>query len=70
MGLFSSPKPKSFMVLDKPLHCQICGHDEFNRREVLLNTTLATLFNVDWANRSAMCFICDRCGYVHWFIRK
>jgi predicted nucleic-acid-binding Zn-ribbon protein len=58
------------MVLDKPLRCQMCDHDEFNRREVLLNTTLATLFNFDWANRSAMCFVCDRCGYVHWFVRK
>jgi hypothetical protein len=70
MGLFSSPSPQSFKVLDKPLHCQMCDHDEFIRREALLNTFWATFFNMDWTNRSAMCFVCDRCGYVHWFVRK
>jgi predicted nucleic-acid-binding Zn-ribbon protein len=70
MGLFSADKVTKFMVLDKPLRCQMCEHEEFTRKDVLLNTSFATFFGFDWANRSAMTFICERCGYIHWFVRK
>jgi predicted nucleic-acid-binding Zn-ribbon protein len=50
------------------LKCQICGHDEFEKREAQLNTAAASFMNLDWLNKSAVCFVCDRCGYIHWFL--
>jgi hypothetical protein len=35
-----------------------------------MNTRAATFFNFDWANRKATNHVCDRCGYVFWFLRK
>jgi hypothetical protein len=69
MGLFTS-EAKSYEIQGKMLRCQICQHDEFWRREGQLNTAAASFFNVDWANTSAMCLVCDRCGYIHWFLPK
>jgi predicted nucleic-acid-binding Zn-ribbon protein len=49
------------------LRCLACGNTEFTSRYAQLNTAVATFFNLDWANRSARCEICTRCGYIHWF---
>jgi hypothetical protein len=63
-------KPKAYEVQGRQLKCLVCGHEEFWRREAQLNTTLATFFKLDWTNASANCFVCDRCGYIHWFLPK
>jgi len=55
-------------VLGHSLKCQVCGHDQFWRQEVLLNTRTLTFFDMEWMNRSATCVICEQCGYVHWFV--
>ena len=52
------------------LHCEICSHGLFWRREAQMNTAIASFFNLDWANTNAICFVCDGCGYVHWFLPK
>ena len=70
MGLFEAAKPKSYLILDKPLHCQVCGHDEFWKRDIQLNTAAMEILNMGWANQSAMGFVCDKCGFVHLFVRK
>jgi hypothetical protein len=51
------------------LKCQVCTHDRFLTRTALLNTAGASFFGFDWANRSATCYVCESCGYVHWFLR-
>lgn len=28
------------------------------------------LFNFDWANATATCYVCDGCGYIHWFLPR
>ncbi|GAA4864267.1 MULTISPECIES: hypothetical protein [Saccharopolyspora] len=66
MGLFEE-KPKLATVLGRAFRCLVCGHARFSSREVKLNSTGAELFNVAWANQSAMGLICARCGYVHEF---
>ena len=53
-----------------PLHCQVCGEDEFVERKAQLNTAGMTMMNLDWLNESATCFVCEQCGYVHWFAFK
>lgn len=70
MGLFGNPEPVTIEVLGKPLRCEICKHDHFWRRDAQLNTAVASFFNFDWANASAVCIVCDACGYIHWFLPK
>ena len=55
---------------DKILTCSHCGHNKFSKREGLLTTTWITLFLSPFWNRSARCFHCKNCGYLHWFIRS
>ena len=40
------------------------------RRKAPLNTSAMTFFNLDWANASAQCFVCDKCGRIEWFLPK
>lgn len=70
MGLFSKHKPDIAprTVNGKPLLCLVCQHDQFKEREALLNTSVATFFDLDWANRKAKCIICAECGFIHWFL--
>ncbi|MEX0703830.1 MAG: hypothetical protein WD069_17155 [Planctomycetales bacterium] len=70
MALFGKREPEAIVIKGRPLSCVVCGHDRFGRREAQLNTAMATFFNMDWANRTATCFVCDECGYIHWFLRR
>lgn len=58
---------EKFLVGDNPLACLACGHKEFFRRFNLMNTQGLTFLKLDWANKDALCAICSRCGFVHWF---
>lgn len=68
MSLFGQGEPESVEVCGKPFQCTVCGNDTFWRKQVQLNTAVATFLNFDWANRSATCAICSQCGYIHWFL--
>ncbi len=61
---------KAYEVQGYKLVCPVCGHDLFWTRRSLLNTATATFFNLDWANREANNFICERCGHIMWFQRR
>lgn len=52
------------------LHCQICGHDGFARRRALLSTSIFAFFGFDWFKRTAVCYVCDNCGHMEWFLPK
>ena len=51
-----------------PLQCHHCEGVAFSRRLAKLNTTGMTMLGLDWANKDATCFVCERCGFVHWFV--
>ncbi|HET6631157.1 MAG TPA: hypothetical protein VFG73_00425 [Rhodanobacteraceae bacterium] len=70
MGLFGSKEPETIEVLGKPLACTVCGGMAFHSRRAQLNTAAATFFDFDWANKSADCHVCDRCGHIHWFLPR
>ena len=70
MGLFGQKTTEQIQIAGSTLHCEICKHDMFWRREAQLNTAVATFFGFDWANPTATCYVCDGCGYIHWFLRK
>lgn len=52
------------------LTCDICHHDKFFYRESQLNTRLASLFDVDFANKKAHCYVCENCTKIQWFLNK
>lgn len=50
------------------LSCVVCGGLGFARREIKMNTTGMTFFDLDWLNASGDGAICVRCGHVHTFM--
>ena len=60
---------EKYTINDKELICPFCQNKNFFTRESLLNTTFMTFFRLDWANKTADNYICDKCGYVMWFMR-
>jgi predicted nucleic-acid-binding Zn-ribbon protein len=59
--------PQTVEVKGNPLICPVCGNNYFWSKRILLNTALATLVDLDWANRRATCFICSECTHILWF---
>ena len=71
MELFGKKEPERIALAGgTQLRCEICKHDHFWQREAQLNTAVATFFDFDWANATAVCYVCDGCGYIHWFLPK
>ena len=69
MGLFLKEKPKRVLLRTQDeLTCRVCDFDLFFERQGQLNTAVASFFNLDWTNATADCWVCGRCGYVHWFL--
>ncbi|RKY21464.1 MAG: hypothetical protein DRQ55_04275 [Planctomycetota bacterium] len=68
MGLFGRKQAEQVRVVGVDLHCEICKHERFFSRDAQLNTAVMSFFDMDWANKTATCFVCERCGYVHWFL--
>jgi len=58
-----------FTAAGKPVRCTHCGGQEFDRRDVLMNTRGATFFNLDWLNRKAVALACRQCGRIEWFAK-
>jgi hypothetical protein len=55
-------------VAEQPLSCVVCRHARFRHRRAQLHSAAASFFNVEWLGPTADCYICVKCGYVHWFI--
>jgi hypothetical protein len=68
MGLFGENTPEEVEVAGQKLQCEVCKNGQFWYRKAQLNTSVASFFGLDWANPSAECYICSRCGYIHWFL--
>jgi len=50
-----------------PLSCQICKCNYFYKREALIPTTFLSLFRLSFFNQSGSAYVCQSCGYIHWF---
>lgn len=68
MGLFSEDKPKMMEVHSRQIKCVVCSNEYFYTREAQLNTSAASFFNIDWANKSATCLVCSECTHIMWFL--
>ena len=62
--------PEKKEIFGKEMTCLICGHNSFFERKAQLNTRLASFFDFDFANKSGTCIVCEKCGYIHWFLEK
>ncbi len=62
------PVQATVSIKNKTLNCSHCGHDKFDKREGILNTSWVMFFRFGFWNRSASCFICRDCGFLHWFV--
>ncbi|NIJ53845.1 hypothetical protein [Dyadobacter arcticus] len=70
MSLFSEDEPQPVEIKGNSLTCPVCTNKLFWTRDAQLNTPVATFFNLDWANRSATCFVCSDCTHILWFLGK
>ena len=55
-------------VAEQRLTCVVCRHGHFRHRQAQLHSAAASFFNLEWLGPTADCYICSRCGHVHWFI--
>lgn len=53
MGIFGKKEPERVGIVGRALKCEMCGGAQFWRREVPLNTSVASFFNFDWALNAA-----------------
>ena len=51
----------------KSIPCPICGNDKFYQDKRKLNSTMASFFGFDWANKNALIFTCSKCTHILWF---
>ncbi|MBT8078372.1 MAG: hypothetical protein KJO31_07325 [Gammaproteobacteria bacterium] len=56
-----------FDVLGKRVQCAHCGSDRFAAREILLNTWLLSLLNLEWLDAGSTVLTCHKCGRLTWF---
>ncbi len=50
------------------LRCRHCEKDQFTRRSVLMDTSIASFFGLEWLNGTADVFVCSSCGCMHRFL--
>ena len=63
-----APAGERYLVAAKPVSCAHCAHDRFVEGRAQLTTAGLTVFNLDWANRSAATLTCTACGRIEWFL--
>ena len=69
-GFADAGSPGEYMAAGKKITCPHCGGSKFAGKTALLNTKMMTLFDFDWADRSATTLACVNCGAVLWFAKK
>jgi len=61
---------ESYKIKGKVLTCRFCKKDKFFYRKTLMNTPGLTIFGLEWLNAEAENYVCENCGYVHWFLHE
>lgn len=64
----SNLEAREISIAGRHLRCQVCEFTRFHRREAELASG-ASFFGQEWANPKADCYVCEQCGFVHWFVR-
>jgi predicted nucleic-acid-binding Zn-ribbon protein len=59
---------ENFEYLQNQLKCLVCGHARFSKREVRMDTNITGVpVTFGPTGNVALCVICEKCGYIHWF---
>jgi transcription elongation factor Elf1 len=58
----------SLKLLDKKFQCLVCQHELFERNMAVLKAPGSMLANLGKTEVNATCLICEKCGFVHWFV--
>jgi len=66
--LFKKSEPIPVDVKGHSLKCPVCDNTTFWVKGAQLNTAAASFFGLDWANRTATCFVCSNCTHILWFV--
>lgn len=62
----SDDNAREVRIAGRQLRCQVCDYPRFLEREGRIDTT-ASGFGLEGTQRRATCFVCEACGYIHWF---
>ena len=62
------PEISEYEIKGKKLICPFCGQKRFWIRKTLMNTPGVTFLGFDWANKEAVNYVCEKCGYIMWFL--
>ena len=62
--------PRQLTVKGNKLQWSICSGTYFTYRKSMLNTRTLSFLNLDWANKNADNYICNKCGYIFWFAQQ
>lgn len=63
----SASEPQAYLARGRKIVCPHCANDRFSLRRAMLNTRIATFFDLDWVNRSSIALICSNCSMIQWF---
>jgi len=66
MGFFTE-EANRYEIPDKLLNCHHCNNDTFYTRQEQLHSPTTTFLNLEWLDKTATCYVCSECGYIHWF---
>jgi predicted nucleic-acid-binding Zn-ribbon protein len=69
-GFVKATGPGRYTAGGLLVRCTHCEGEFFQEHEALLNSTGATLMNLDWLNKSGTALSCDRCGLIQWYLKK
>lgn len=67
---FLKTEPESVEVEGQSLKCLMCSHESFHKRKTHFDVALLTGMSSDWSESTGYCLICDKCGFIHWFINR
>jgi len=68
MGFFRE-EAEQYEINNKRLKCYHCENTTFFTRQEQLHSPATTFLNMEWLDKTATCFVCADCGYIHWFMR-
>ncbi|MBM4174862.1 MAG: DNA-binding protein [Ignavibacteria bacterium] len=66
----NSEFPNGYSISGKHVTCSHCGGEQFQKKDILLNTPGLTFLGLDWANRTAITLICSSCRKIEWFAKE
>ena len=61
---------KGYVIANKELLCPICKCDKFYKKNIKLNTTIASLVGIEENLSSINGYICSECNHIVTFVNQ